>query len=102
MTFNHYLFDLQRSNDTNLMTVGFFVGWVQIEKHQKIQKYGKESASDLWISGSKYIQRFKDLEKKNTLNFDRTWLKTKRKEDDIIISSQLKEEKNPHHQCSGC
>ena len=46
MTFNQYLFDLQRSNDTNLTTVGFFVGWIQIEKHQKIQKYGKESASD--------------------------------------------------------
>ena len=65
------------------------VGWVQIEKRQKIQKYGKESASDWWISGSKYIQRFKDLEKKNTLNYDRTWLKTKRKEDDIIMTSSF-------------
>ena len=49
------------------------------------------------------IQR--NLEKKTTLNSDRTWLFKKKRRwhhHDIIISSQLKEEKNPHHQCSGC
>lgn len=60
MTFNQYLFDLQRSNDTNLMTVGCF-GWLgpnwKASKDSKVWKRISFRLMDFRVKVYSKIQR---------------------------------------------